>query len=113
MAIVGAVGLGSVLVLVVLARLGQFGYLILDRNAGVLESLRDSWRLTRGRVTTVLLMYLAHVAINLAGGLAFCVGLFFTVPLTSLLLATTYDALSEGWRDWDPLDSENVETTDS
>jgi hypothetical protein len=113
MTIVSTVGLGSILVLFLLARLGQFGYLILDRNAGVLESLRGSWRLTRGRVTTVFLMYLAHVAINLAGGLAFCVGLFFTLPLTGLLLVTTYDALSEGSRDGEPAFPEAPETNDA
>jgi hypothetical protein len=96
MTIVSTLSLGSILVLVLLARLGQFWYLILDRDAGVLESLRGSWHLTRGRVATVFLMYLAHATINLAGGLAFCVGLFFTLPLTDLLLATTYDALSGG-----------------
>ncbi len=67
MAIASTVGLGSVLVLVLLARLGQFGYLILDRNAGVLDALRGSWRLTRGRVTTLVLVYLAYGAIILAG----------------------------------------------
>ena len=40
MTIVSAVGLVSVIVLVLMARLGQFWYLILDRDAGVLESLR-------------------------------------------------------------------------
>ncbi len=50
MTIVGTVGLGSLLILVLLARLGQFGYLIIDRDAGVLESLRGSWRLTHGRL---------------------------------------------------------------
>jgi hypothetical protein len=110
MTIVTTVGLGSVLILVLLARLGQFGYLIIDRDAGVLESLRGSWRLTRGRLATVYLMYLALVTINLAGGLAFCVGLFFTLPMTDLLLATTYNTLSEGSPDAEPRESVNPET---
>ena len=113
MTIVSTVGLGSVLVLGLLARLGQFGYLILDRNAGVLESLRGSCALTRGRVTTVFLIYLAYAAINLAGALAFCVGLFFTLPLTDLLRATTYDALNECSDDGYPSDAESPETDGS
>lgn len=128
MAIASTVGLGSVLVLVLLARLGQFGYLILDRNAGVLDALRGSWRLTRGRVTTLVLVYLAYGAIILAGALAlivglffnvlpalfaFCMGLFFTLPLTDLLLVTTYDALSESSPDGFPSDAESPETDDS
>ena len=33
--------------------------------------------------------------INLAGFLLFCLGLFFTLPLTSLLMAVTYHVFSE------------------
>jgi hypothetical protein len=112
MTIVITVGLGSIPILVLLARLGQFGYLIFDRNAGVLESLRGSWRLTRGRLTTVCLMYVTSIAINLAGLLAFCVGLFFTLPLTDLLLATTYDALIASSPEWEPLGPEDAEAGD-
>jgi hypothetical protein len=106
MTVVVTVGLASVPIFLLLARLGQFGYLIFDRNAGVLESLRGSWRLTRGRLVTVTLLYLAYVAINVAGVLAFCVGLFFTLPLTDLLLAVTFDALSGSSGDWEPLEKD-------
>ena len=74
-------------------RLGQFPYLIIDRGEGVLDSLRMSMRLTRGRATTVFLVYLAQLTINLAGLLAFNVGLLLTLPMTSLLSAVTYHAL--------------------
>ena len=74
-------------------RLGQFPFLIIDRDAGVLESHRLSWELTRGRAATVFLVYLAQLTINLAGLLTFYVGLFVTLPLTSLVTAVTYNAL--------------------
>ncbi len=77
----------------VTVRLGQFPYLIIDRGAGVLESLRMSMRLTAGRASTVFLVYLAQLTINLAGLLAFNVGLLLTLPMTSLLSAVTYRAL--------------------
>src|SRR5262249_26089898 len=51
---VGA-GLVTVVTLIVLARLGQYPYLVLDQGAGVVDSLRGSWRLTRGRLPTLLL----------------------------------------------------------
>jgi hypothetical protein len=79
--------------LAVTVRLGQFPYLIIDRGAGVLESLRVSMRLTAGRASTVFLVYLAQLTINLAGLLAFNVGLLLTLPMTSLLSAVTYRAL--------------------
>jgi hypothetical protein len=90
------IGLGMGVVLAVLVRLGFSSYLIFDRGAGVWESVQGSWHLTRGQVATVILVYLAHLTVNFAGLLAFCVGLVFTLPLTSLLLAVTYQALSEG-----------------
>jgi uncharacterized membrane protein len=85
-------------VLAVLARLGQFSYLIIDQGTGVVDALRGSWRLTRGRFATVIAVYLAYFTINCAGLLALCVGWIFTLPMTSLLLVMTYLALSEGAR---------------
>ena len=85
--------LSYVAFLVVSARLGQFPYVIVERSAGVLESHRFSWQLTRGRAATVFLVYLAQLALFLAGLLAFNVGLFLTLPMTGLLSAVTYLAL--------------------
>jgi hypothetical protein len=97
MAGLAAVVFVSPAVLAVLARLGQSSYLILDQGAGVVDALQGSWRLTRGRrLATVIAVYLAYLAINGAGLLAFCVGMIFTLPMTSLLLVMTYLALSEG-----------------
>ena len=79
--------------LAVAVRLGQFTFLIIDRGAGVLESHRLSWELTRGPAASVFLVYLAQLAINLAGLLTVYVGLFVTLPLTSLVTAATYNAL--------------------
>ena len=50
----------------------------------MLESLRMSMKLTRGRVSTLLLVHLAQFTINVAGLLVCCLGLFVTLPLTSL-----------------------------
>jgi hypothetical protein len=83
-------------ILAIVARLGQFPYIILDQGAGVVDALRSSWRLTRGRFATVIAAYLAYLAINGAGLLTLCVGIIFTLPMTSLLLVMTYLALSEG-----------------
>jgi hypothetical protein len=94
--LLAGVWLGSILVLAVLVRLSQFAFLVLDQGAGVLESLQGSWRLTRGRIWNLALIYLLYAAINVAGFLALGVGLVFTLPFTSLLLAVTYQALIEG-----------------
>ncbi len=49
--------------------------------------------MTRGRAATVFLVYLAQLTINFAGLLTFYVGLFVTLPMTSLITAVTYNAL--------------------
>lgn len=71
-----------------------FAFVILDRDAGVLESLRTSMQLSRGRAASLLVIHLAQFAINLAGLLLCCVGLFVTLPFTGLISAVTYNALA-------------------
>jgi hypothetical protein len=79
--------------LVLMVPLGQFPFLIIDRGAGVLESFRGSWELTRGRVAAVIRIFLMQVAINVAGALACYIGLLVTLPLNGLITALTYRAL--------------------
>jgi hypothetical protein len=75
------------------ARMGMFYFLAIDRNAGVLDSLRWSWELTRGRALPIIAIYLLSFLINVGGALACLVGLIFTIPLTSLIVVVTYLAL--------------------
>jgi uncharacterized membrane protein len=84
----------GVMLLYLCARIFQFYYLVIDRNAGVLDSIRLSWELTRGRAGTIILVYLLQIALGIAGFLALCVGAIFTLPLSSLLLVVTYLALA-------------------
>jgi hypothetical protein len=92
--LLAVVGLAYAAFFAVRVRLGQFPFLIIDRGADVQESLLGSMELTRGRVATVFLIYLAQVAIDLAGLLLCCVGPFITMPLNGLISAVTYDVLS-------------------
>jgi hypothetical protein len=75
-------------------RLLQFYFVVIDRNAGVIECLRTSWYLTRNQVPTLILVYLLQMTIVLAGLLALCVGVIFAAPLASLLLVVTYQAVT-------------------
>jgi hypothetical protein len=78
----------------VMARLGQFFYLIVDRNAGVIEAFRHSWAMTTDRVLTTILLYIAQLLIVFAGYVACVVGLIFAVPFCLLLQVVTYLSLS-------------------
>jgi uncharacterized membrane protein len=75
-------------------RFSQSQFMIIDRRVGPIDGLRLSWEATRHRVSTMLLVYALAVLINLAGFLACIVGLIFTIPFTSLLLAVTYLSLT-------------------
>ena len=72
----------------------QFWYVIVDRNAGIIESLGLSKRLTDGNKVTLLGIYLLVFLINLGGLLACCIGLLFTASFTTLLGAVIYLALT-------------------
>jgi uncharacterized membrane protein len=75
------------------ARLLLFYFLVIDRNAGVVESIGLAWQMTRGRVGTIILVYLMQLTLILAGLVSLCVGLIFTLPLRSLLMVVTYLAI--------------------
>lgn len=101
--VLSAVCLVSYLVyLAVLSRLGQYPFLILDRDADVLEAHQTSLRWTRGRAGMTLGVYMTQFAILVASAVpaAFnvlfvaLVVMSFTVPLTCLSSAVLYQALS-------------------
>jgi hypothetical protein len=89
--------LASTMVIIYLAaRLGLFYFVVIDQNAGVFSSLVLTWRLSRRHFATIILVYFLSLAINIAGFLMLLVGLIFTMPLSSLMLAVTYHGLT-GW----------------
>jgi uncharacterized membrane protein len=73
-----------------------YTYLIVDRNLGVIESLRESARLTRRHAPQLGALLFVIVLVNLAGVLAFLVGILFAVPSTALAHAYAYRRLSGG-----------------
>lgn len=75
-------------------RLGQSFYLIVDRDAGALESLRLSYDITRGHGVTIFLVWLIAMLIYMVGFVACGVGAIFTAPLMFLILAVMYVALT-------------------
>lgn len=65
-------------------------YVIVDRNAGVLDSLQQAREATSGNYMAVFVLALASFGINLLGLLACGVGMLFSIPLGVLLLAVAY-----------------------
>jgi hypothetical protein len=89
--------------------------LAIDRRYGALEALGRSWDLTRGHFWPLLGLHLLLGLINVAGALCFLMGLFFTLPFTTLVWNAGYllvagtrpPVLAAGpsWRDGDRYDS--------
>ncbi len=62
-------------------RYGQFMYAIVDRDLGVIDSLKYSSTLTTNNRGNLFLLVLLSIGILIAGLLAFCVGLIFAWPV--------------------------------
>jgi hypothetical protein len=92
LAVVPIVGL-LVLAIYLGARLTQFYFFIIDRDAGVIESIGLAWQFTRGKVMTIILVYLVQIVLAVGGFLALCIGLVFTVPLNYLISVVTFLAM--------------------
>jgi uncharacterized membrane protein len=79
---------------VVFATKLQFaGYLVVDKNLGVVEALSQSWQMTRGNIWKLFFYCILLALINILGFIALIVGLLFTVPLTMLATAFVYRKL--------------------
>jgi uncharacterized membrane protein len=81
--------------IIFLIRFGFYGYLIVDKNSKIVESLKRSWEITKGNTWNLFLFYLLLGLINVLGFLALIIGLFWSIPTTMLANAFVYRKLSE------------------
>jgi predicted RNA-binding Zn-ribbon protein involved in translation (DUF1610 family) len=65
-------------------------YVIVDRDTGVIESLRLASEITTGNYMAAFILSLASMGLALLGMAALCVGWIFTIPLAELLFAVAY-----------------------
>jgi Uncharacterised protein family (UPF0259) len=90
------VGLALLLVpgVFVMLIFAPFSYVIVDRNVGVIESLRKSRELTSGNLLAIFVLGLSAFGLQMLGSLACYVGLIFTIPLIVVIFAVAYCAMS-------------------
>ncbi len=70
-------------------------YVIIDRDTGVIDALSRAREVTQGNYLVVVLLFLAGMGIILLGVFPGCgFGLLFTIPLSLLLWAVAYCAMS-------------------
>jgi len=93
--IVGVIVLGGLILFVIPGiylgiRLMFFTYYIVDKDAGVMDSIKMSWELTRNGVINLFFLSILFLVINFIGALFFGIGLAITIPLTFLATALLY-----------------------
>lgn len=69
-------------------------YVVIDREAGPINALKESWRLTTGSKWQLFLLVLALIGLNLLGLLLLLVGILVTVPITWLAVTHAYRTLA-------------------
>lgn len=69
-------------------------HLIIDRKCGVMDSFGLARRITEGNKMTTFVLVLVSYGFALLGELACFVGLFFAIPLISLVWSTAYLMMS-------------------
>lgn len=91
-------GAGAAALVLIALQLFIFSYpfFIVERDAGIIESLQQAVSLSRDNLGTVLVFFLYALGINLLGVLTCGIGLFVTVPLTAIALAGLYRTLQAG-----------------
>lgn len=72
-----------------------YAYFIVDKNMGVIESLKHSSKITKGSIMNLFLFGLICVALGLLGLLAFGVGLLVVVPVLSVASTHIYRKLDK------------------
>ena len=75
-------------------KFGFFSYVLVDKNAGIIESLKTSSLITQGVKWQLLGLYTVSFFIVIAGVLCLLVGLLVAMPLTMIAYAWVFRQLS-------------------
>ena len=68
-------------------------YIVIDKQLNPIEALKESARITKGARWELLLLVLLAFVLNIVGAIALLVGLFVSIPVTTLALVHAYRTL--------------------
>jgi uncharacterized membrane protein len=89
--IIGAIAIAGVIFTVYLSLKFMFvQYALVDKNSGIIESLKLSSQITRGVKWQLVLFGFISLGIMILGVLALVVGLFVAIPITMIATAAIY-----------------------
>lgn len=75
-------------------RLQFYTAFIVEEDAGIMESLKRSWEITRGEVASLFLLMLAMIGIGLLGFILLGVGIFIALPLIYMMYGYVFRQLN-------------------
>lgn len=76
--------------------LSMAGYLVIDRNMGPIEAMKESYRITKGNWLKLFLFGLCMLVLGILGAIPFGIGLLVVAPITMLATVHAYRKLSHG-----------------
>lgn len=74
-------------------------YIVIDKNMGPIEAMKESIRITKGHRLEVLLLIALAIVINIIGMLPLMLGLLVTIPVTIFSFAGAYRTLEGARKD--------------
>lgn len=94
----GLIVLGGLILLIIpgiyfALRFQFYSYVLIDKDTGVVDSLRRSWRITEGNVFNLFLFMLLLILLNILGAIALLVGLLITIPVSFVAVTLLYRKL--------------------
>ncbi len=75
-------------------RLQFYSAFIVEENAGIIESMKRSWEITRGQVMPLFLVALVMIGFILLGCAIFGIGVFVAIPLVYIMYAYVFRKLN-------------------
>jgi hypothetical protein len=75
-------------------RLMFFQAFIVEEDAGIIDSLKKSWKITKGQEVSLFLFGLVSLGLTIVGCLLFLIGLFVAIPLIYMMYCCTFRKLN-------------------
>lgn len=75
-------------------RLQFYAALIVEDDAGIIESLQRSWEITRGQEMSLFMLMLAMIGICILGLILLGIGIFVAMPLIYMMYAYVFRKLN-------------------
>jgi membrane-anchored glycerophosphoryl diester phosphodiesterase (GDPDase) len=77
----------------------MYPWVLVDKEVGPFEALRQSWEMTRGSFWNLFLLGFLLCLINILGAMALLLGLFVTIPLSVVAIGYAYRHLERATTD--------------